>query len=86
MSYIITCFTLFDITQTNVRNRSRPELGANSETWLYQRNTQCNFDTVQQAISLRSQPEIIRKPEMKRIRFDEFFEFGFRFEQHEEET
>lgn len=86
MSYIITCFTLFDITQTNVRNRSRPELGANSETWLYQRNTQCNFDTVQQAISLRSQPEIIRKPEMKRIRFDEFLEFGFLFEQHEEET
>jgi hypothetical protein len=86
MSYIITCYTLFDITQTNVRNRNRPELGANEESWLHKRNTQCNFDTVQQAISLRSQPEVVRRPEMTRIRFDEFTEFGFLFDQYEDET
>lgn len=86
MSYIITCYTLFDITQTNVRNRNRPEPGANEESWLHKRNTQCNFDTVQQAISLRSQPEVVRSPEMTRIRFDEFTEFGFLFDQHEDET
>jgi hypothetical protein len=86
MSYIITCYTLFDITQTNVRNRNRPEPGANEESWLHNRNTQCNFDTVQQAISLRSQPEVVRKPEMTRIRFDEFTEFGFLFDQYEDET
>ncbi len=86
MSYIITCYTLFDITQTNVRNRNRPELGSNEEAWLHKRNTQCNFDTVQQAISLRSQPEVVRSPQMKKIRFDEFTEFGFLFDQQEDET
>lgn len=86
MSYIITCYTLFDITQTNVRNRNRPEPGVDEEIWLHKRNTQCNFDTVQQAISLRSQPEVIHKPEMKKIRFDEFTEFGFLFDQQEDET
>jgi hypothetical protein len=54
--------------------------------WHYKRNTQCNFDTIQQAISLRSQPEIGRPPEKTFIRFDEFTEFGFLFEQFEDET
>jgi hypothetical protein len=52
----------------------------------YKRNTQSNFDTVQQAISLRSQPEIVRIPEKTMIRFDEFTEFGFLFTQFEDET
>jgi hypothetical protein len=80
MSYKITCFTLFDITHTGVINRSRPEVDADIDTWLYKRNTQCNFDTVQQAISLRSQPEIIRYPEKFNIKFNEFENFGFLFE------
>jgi hypothetical protein len=80
MSYKITCFTLFDITYTGVINRSRPEVDADIDTWLYKRNTQCNFDTVQQAISLRSQPEIIRYPEKTNIKFNEFQNFGFLFE------
>jgi hypothetical protein len=86
MSYTITCYTLFDITQTNVRNRQKPEEGHDEKVWMYRRNTQCNFDTIQQAISLRSQPDVVRKPELKQIRFDEFTEFGFLFEQHEDET
>jgi hypothetical protein len=85
MSYIITCYSLFDITQTNVRNRNRPEPGLDEESWLYKRNTQCNFDTVQQAISLRSQPEVVRSPEKTLIRFDEFTDFGFLFDQAEDE-
>jgi hypothetical protein len=52
----------------------------------YKRNTQSNFDTVQQAISLRSQPEIVRIPEKTLIQFDKFTEFGFLFEQEENET
>lgn len=80
MSYKITCFTLFDITHTGVMNRNHPEVDVDIDSWLYKRNTQCNFDTVQQAISLRSQPEIIRYPEKLNIKFNEFDHFGFLFE------
>jgi hypothetical protein len=83
MSYTITCYTLFDITQTNVLNRHRPDM---NQELRHKRNTQSNFDTVQQAISLRSQPEIVRIPEKTMIRFDEFTEFGFLFSQFEDET
>ena len=64
MSYTISCYTLFDITQTNVLNRHRPDM---DKEWLHKRNTQSNFDTIQQAISLRSQPEIVRTPERIQI-------------------
>lgn len=83
MSYIISCYTLFDITQTNVPNRHRPNL---DKEYLYKRNTQSNFDTIQQAISLRSQPEVISSPKKMLIRFDEFTEFGFLFDQEDDKT
>ena len=85
MSYTITCYTLFDITPTGIVNRNRPVEDEEIASWLHKRNTQCNFDTVLQAISLRSQPEIIRMPEKTQIRFDEFTDFGFLFEQQEDE-
>ena len=85
MSYKITCYTLFDITQTGVINRSRPSDDENFDNWKYKRNVQCNFDTVLQAISLRSQPEVTRVPEKKNIKFHEFKNFGFLFEQDDEE-
>lgn len=80
MGYIITCYTLFDITSTGVINRGKP-VDQDMEEWIYKRNTQCNFDTVLQAISLRSQPEIHRLPKLRKIRFDTFDKFGFLFEQ-----
>ena len=86
MSYTITCYTLFDITQTNVPNRQRPQVDQDMQEWIYKRNTQSNFDTIQQVISLRSQPENVRKPKRNDIRFDEFTQFGFLFEQLEDET
>lgn len=86
MSFRITCYTLFDITQTGVLNRARPSSDENVEQWIYKRNTQCNFDTILQVISLRSQPEEITVPEKVEIRFDEFENFGFLFEQIENET
>jgi len=86
MSYTITCYTLFDITQTNVPNRQRPQVDQDMQEWTYKRNTQSNFDTIQQVISLRSQPENVRKPRRNDIRFDEFTQFGFLFEQLEDET
>ena len=84
MSFTITCYTLFDITPTGVMNRHRPVVDEEIPNWLQKRNTQCNFDTVIQSISLRSQPEVVRIPEKTQIRFDEFTEFGFLFEQEDD--
>lgn len=86
MSFKITCYTLFDITSTGVLNRNRPSSETPSNYWLYQRNTQCNFDTILQIISLRSQPEITQYPIKTDIKFDVFDHFGFLFTQLENET
>lgn len=85
MSYKITCYTLFDITQTGVLNRAKPSEDQNMDEWLHKRNTQCNFDTILQAISLRSQPEQISKPRRIEIQFDTFDNFGFLFNQQGDE-
>lgn len=86
MSYTLRCYTLFDVTQTGVINRSRPSSEQEHDAWVYKRNTQCNLDTILQAISLRSQPEIKSIPNKSSIRFDQFEEFGFLFQQEEENT
>ena len=74
--YRIRCHTLFDITQTGVLNRSKPT-EENIEGWVKRRNTQCNFDTVLQVISLRSQPEVVRLPVSIEITESEYQLFGF---------
>ena len=84
MSSILRCYTLFDVTQTGVLTRSKPSPDENQDDWLYRRNTQCNLDTIIQAISLRSLPEMIDKPKLTPIRFDKFTNFGFLFEQEDE--
>ncbi len=86
MSFRITCYTLFDITQTGVLNRSRPAVDQIFDEWVYKRNTQANFDTILQVINLRSQPEMITVPKKLDINFDEFDNFGFLFQQIEKET
>lgn len=53
----IICWTLFNITQTGVLNRNAPPVDVDIAAWTQQRNTQCNYDTLLQVISLRSQPE-----------------------------
>jgi hypothetical protein len=62
ISHRFICYTLFDITATGISNRNKPSDNENIEQWAYKRNTQCNFDTVLQAISLRSQPEFVTSP------------------------
>lgn len=86
MGIKIACYTLFDITATGVLNRTRPGIDMNDKEWIYKRNTQCNFDTILQVISLRSQPEIVNNPEKSSIKFDEFEQFGFMYQQQENET
>lgn len=84
MSFKVSCYTLFDITQTGIVNRSRPDPEDDAELWLHKRNTQCNFDTIVQAVSLRSQPENISIPTSTKIKFDEFENFGFLLENDEQ--
>jgi hypothetical protein len=80
MSHRIVCYTLFDITATGVLNRQRPVEDHEYNVWVHKRNTQCNFDTILQSISLRSQPEIVKHPEKLLVTFDDNSDFGFLFD------
>ena len=75
MNQRIACYTLFDITQTNVLNRSKP-IGNDTDVWKQQRNSQANFDTILQCLGLRSQPELVIYPHLI-DHTDEPAEFGF---------
>ena len=86
MSFTLSCYTLFDITPTGVMNRNKPTNDEDMPLWLHKRNTQCNFDTVIQAISLRSQPDVTTSVTRTEIRLNEFTDFGFLFEQQDTET
>lgn len=85
MSFTLTCYTLFDITASAVPSRHHPGPDEVMGEWLQKRNTQCNFDTILQAISLRSQPELTKYPEKIAIKFEDDM-FGFMFQQVEDET
>lgn len=74
--YRLRCYTLFNITHTGVSNRSRPT-DTQIEDWLKKRNTQCNFDTILQVISLRSQPEVIKLPSKISLSPIDYFGFGY---------
>ena len=76
MSHTFNCYSLFDITPTGVMLTRKPDQSIDPNIWLYKRNTQCNFDTILQAISLRSQPEDISIPEKINIELDGN-KFGF---------
>jgi hypothetical protein len=88
MSYTIRCYTLFDITNTGVLNRKPSNLLSELELakWQLNRNRQANFDTVVQVISLRSQPENISSVVTKSINFKQFENFGFLFEEEEDQN
>lgn len=80
--YRIRCHTLFDITQTGVLNRSKPTED-NVDVWIKRRNTQCNFDTILQVISLRSQPEVVKSPVQIMMNETSYEMFGFLYNQEE---
>ena len=73
MSYRIKCYTLFDITKTGITSRTKSSDDVSD--WVTKRNTQCNFDTILQIISLRSQPEVVKNPE--KITINDKSIFGF---------
>lgn len=77
MNHRIACYTLFDITKTGVLNRGRPGVTIdNVEEWITKRNTQCNFDTILQVISLRAQPEVVSETKRLEIVIDSDSKFG----------
>ena len=83
MSFKLRCYTLFDITKTCNIHRKPPINGTIEQTkaWEKTRNTQTNFDTILQVISLRSQPENITDPVQEIVTFDGSQDmFGFLFD------
>ena len=58
---------------------NRFRVGAQDDTndWIHKRNTQCNFDTILQVISLRAQPEVSRDPVRVELTNTEYEKFGF---------
>jgi hypothetical protein len=73
------CYCLFDITPGGSIGRTRPQ--DDTLEWVHKRNTQSNFDTILQIISLRSQPEVVTDPRKLEIKLDD--RFGFLFEHDE---
>jgi len=84
----IRCYTLFDITRTGISNRRAPNniQPDRLAEWEENRNRQCNFDTLIQVISLRTQPEDITNPSQEIVMFNDCDFFGFLFEQEEAQT
>lgn len=72
MTIRIKCTTLFDITATGVKNRFHKsrlpfvdQAGKtifDTDSWQRSRNQQCNWETINQIISLRTLPENITNP------------------------
>lgn len=82
MSLKIRCYTLFDVTKTGITNRRNVPVPVDEKIslWEKQRNTQCNFDTIIQVISLRSLPEDITDPYKDEITLNDTEKFGFLLE------
>lgn len=72
----IICWTLFNITQTGVLNRNAPPVDVDITAWMQKRNTQCNYDTLLQIISLRSQPEETTIPQRVPLTKEMLQQFG----------
>ena len=79
MTNIIRCYTLFNITKTGVRQRGKIPDDVQVDKFIKQRNSQNNFDTLLQVISLRSQPEVFKDPMSLRNNLKDL-KFGFIYE------
>ena len=85
MTIRVKCSTQFDITETGVKNRSYKSKTVfkdsngheilSSDEWNRARNQQCNWETINQIISLRTLPENITSPVFVRQTRTWYFEF-----------
>ena len=57
---IITCYSLIDITATGVVGTHKADVG--TESWMFRRNQQRNWETMLQLIGLRAQPVYLKDP------------------------
>jgi hypothetical protein len=83
----IKCYTLYDITQTNVNFRKKnTEIVPADE--IKKRSQQSNFETILQIINMRSQPEEISESELTVINIDDLkdFNFGYLYEKSYNKT
>lgn len=72
----IKCYTLYDITQTNVNFRKKfTEIVPADE--IKQRSQQSNFETILQIVNMRSQPEDISESEKLEIKIDDIDNYNF---------
>lgn len=80
MSHRIACYTLFDITNTGILNRARPGTDVtDTNDWYRKRNTQCNFDTILQIVSLRAQPDVVNTPKFLESVLIDSYNFGEKY-------
>lgn len=79
---------MFNIKNTGVTSRRIPDNLSNDEAfkWRNARNSQLNFDTVLQVISMRGQPENLSDVIVEKINFQQFEKFGFLFENEEDQN
>lgn len=83
----IKCYTLYDITQTNVNFRKKnTEIVPADE--MKKRSQQSNFETILQIVNMRSQPEEISESELTVINIDDLkdFNFGYLYEKSYNKT
>ena len=74
----IKCYTLYDITRTNISYRKKFADGV-TETERKQRSQQTNLETIFQIINMRSQPEDISEVKRNTIPLTELqnYDFGY---------
>jgi hypothetical protein len=87
MTVTIQCATLFDITETGVRNHTanarlpfRDQAGQDIDTetsWVRSRNQQRNWETLNQIMALRTLPENISTPMCERSDQGRIWQFEF---------
>jgi hypothetical protein len=76
----VRCYTLFDITQTNVNSRRKGlETDACPVNVDKQRSQQSNLETILQVASMRSQPEQHSTPTVSEIKMSEESPWGYSY-------
>jgi len=87
MTVTIQCATLFDITETGVRNHTanarlpfQDQAGQDVDTesaWVRSRNQQRNWETLNQIMALRTLPENISSPVVEKVKQGPRWQFEF---------
>lgn len=83
----IKCYTLYDITRTNVNRKKFTDFVSKEEH--QQRNQQSNLETIFQIINMRSQPEDISEVKKLTLKCNDIvdhYDFGYLYTNNVEDT